>query len=169
MNVVFKSDNLDFVNVSIDLIDDYLIMINDPMIQECISTKKGIYTYENEVNWVNKKLEEGALVFSIIERVSGEFVGNIELMRGCDGCAEMGICITPKFINKGYGTEAIKRILEYAFDEFRLNVVELIVFSNNLRAIHCYKKIGFVEYKVEENVKEVDGESVDNIYMRKVR
>lgn len=54
MNVVFKSDNLDFVNVSIDLINDYLVMINDPMIQECISTKKGIYTYENEVNWVNK-------------------------------------------------------------------------------------------------------------------
>jgi len=169
MNVVFKSDNLDFVNVSIDLIDDYLIMINDPMIQECISTKKGIYTYENEVNWVNKKLEEKSLVFSIIERASGEFVGNIELMNVHDGCAEMGICLTPKFINRHYGTEAIKRILEYAFNELKLNVVELIVFSNNLRAIHCYKKIGFVEYDIRKNVKEVDDESVDNIYMRLMR
>ena len=166
MNVVFKSDNLDFVNVSIDLIDDYLVMINDPMIQECISTKKGIYTYENEVNWVNKKLEEDALVFSIIERVSGKFVGNIELMRVHDGCTEMGICLTPKFINKGYGTEAINRILEYAFNDLNLNTMELIVFSNNLRAIHCYKKIGFGEYDIEKNVKETDGVSVDNIYMR---
>lgn len=169
MNVVFKSDNLDFVNVSTDLIDDYLIMINDPMIQECISTKKGIYTYENEVNWVNKKLEERSLVFSIIERVSGQFVGNIELMRVHDGRAEMGICLTPKLINRGYGTEAINRILEYAFNELKLNAVELIVFSNNLRAIHCYKKIGFVEYDIEKNVKETDGVSVNNIYMRKFR
>lgn len=168
-NVVFKSDNLDFVNVSTDLIDDYLIMINDPMIQECISTKKGIYTYENEVNWVNKKLEENALVFSIIERVSGQFVGNIELMHVCDGRAEMGICLTPKFINRHYGTEAINRILEYAFDELKLNIVELIVFSNNLRAIHCYKKIGFVEYDIRKNVKETDGVSVNNIYMRLVK
>jgi len=169
MNVIFKSDNLDFVNVSIDLINDYLVMINDPMIQECISTKKGIYTYENEVNWVNKKLEEKSLVFSIIEKVSGQFVGNIELMHVCDGRAEMGICLTPKFINRHYGTEAINRILEYAFNELKLNVVELIVFSNNLRAIHCYKKIGFVEYDIRKNVKETDGVSVDNIYMRLVK
>lgn len=86
-----------------------------------------------------------------------------------DGCAEMGICLTPKFINRGYGTETINRILEYAFNELKLNVVELIVFSNNLRAIHCYKKIGFVEYYIEKNVKETDGVSVNNIHMRLMR
>ena len=165
MGIVFKSDNLDFVNVSIDLINDYLVMINDSMIQECISTKKGIYTYENEVNWVNKKLEEKALVFSIIERKNSEFVGNIELMHVHDGKAELGICLTPNFINRHYGTEAIKRILEYAFCELGLSVVELIVFSSNLRAIHCYKKLGFVECGIEKNVKELNGVSVDNIYM----
>ena len=168
-NIVFKSERLDFVNVTMDFIDDYLIMINDPMIQECISMHKGIYTYENEVNWVNSKLNEGASVFSIVERSSGNFVGNIEFMRINNGRAELGVCLTPKFINRHYGTEAISRMIQYGFENLGLSVIELIVFSNNYRAIRCYSKLGFVEYKVEENVKEVDGVSVDNIHMRKVR
>jgi RimJ/RimL family protein N-acetyltransferase len=45
----------------------------------------------------------------------------------------------------GYGTEALKMLLDYAFLELNLHRVSLRVFSLNERAIHIYKKLGFVQ------------------------
>lgn len=44
---------------------------------------------------------------------------------------------------KGYGTEALQLLLQYAFLEFNLHRVSLRVFSFNERAIHLYHKLGF--------------------------
>ena len=82
-----------------------------------------------------------------------------------DKTGELGICITPKFQDKHYGSEAISRMIKYGFEELDLDEIILVVFSNNLRAVHCYKKAGFVEYKKVLNVTNIDGEDVDDIYM----
>ena len=48
-----------------------------------------------------------------------------------------------EYWGKGYGTEALKMLLEYAFLELNLHRVSLRVFSFNESAIHIYNKIGF--------------------------
>lgn len=66
---------------------------------------------------------------------------------------------------KGYGTEAMSLLLTYAFLELNLHRLSLRVFSTNEKAIHLYKKIGFVQ---EGRVKEAvfrNGEWIDSIYM----
>lgn len=163
---LFQSENLDFINLSVDLINDYLVMINDEDIQKKILTKRKVYTYEDRVLWVKRKLEEQAIIFSIIERSSGNFVGNIEFMDLKSETAEIGITITPSYQNKHYGTEALKKMIEYGFNVLGLNEINLVVYSNNVRAIHCYKKLGFIETRVEKNVAIIDGQSVDDIYMK---
>ena len=45
--------------------------------------------------------------------------------------------------NKGYGSDATKTILRYAFETLKLHRVYLTVFNYNPRAIHVYKKLGF--------------------------
>lgn len=47
--------------------------------------------------------------------------------------------------NKGYGSEAIKLLLEHGFGVMNLHRIELSVFSYNARAIKAYEKLGFVE------------------------
>jgi RimJ/RimL family protein N-acetyltransferase len=47
------------------------------------------------------------------------------------------------FRGKGYGSEALRLILRYAFDELNLDRVGLDVISNNERAIRAYEKAGF--------------------------
>lgn len=47
-----------------------------------------------------------------------------------------------------------------------LNEIKLVVFSTNLRAIHCHKKLGFTEYDVEENIGNIDGKAVDGLLMK---
>ena len=46
--------------------------------------------------------------------------------------------------HRGYGTEAIDRLLRYAFEELGLNRVGLSVFEFNEEAISAYGKLGFV-------------------------
>jgi len=163
--VLLHSENIDYVELDIGLIDDYLLMVNDENIQKKISTKRRVYTYDDELVWIKDKISDKAVIFSMIERITGNFIGNVELTEINNDTAEMSISITSSYQNKHYGTEAIKSMIDYAFNVMNLNEINLIVFSNNQRAIHCYKKLGFVEYRVEENVAVIDNENVDDIYM----
>ncbi len=142
--IVFESENIIYVKLNEKLINDYLIMINDPEVANKISKKNRTYTYEDELNWLKLKLQENAICFSMLEKHTGEFIGNIEIMGINNKIGELGITITPKKQNKHYGTEAIKALLKYAYEELNLEGKDLNVYSTNLRAIRCYEKSGFI-------------------------
>ena len=100
MTPIFSSNRIDFVHVSEDLVSDYLAMINDRenvgrFIGRFIGRTEPI-TAEQERRWVQKKLAEKAAVFSMVERGTGAFIGNIEFVDMADGAAELGIAITAK-------------------------------------------------------------------------
>ena len=59
--------------------------------------------------------------------------------------ATVGIVIGDKSQwGKGYGTDAMRVLLRYAFLELNLNRVQLWVFDYNERGIRSYEKCGFV-------------------------
>ncbi len=51
--------------------------------------------------------------------------------------------IDRQFQNKGYGTEALRQILNFLKQEGRFNSVEVCVNREDLAAIHVYEKVGF--------------------------
>ncbi len=61
-----------------------------------------------------------------------------------NGVAELGIGIgeTAEW-DRGYGTETMHVLLDFAFGELRLHRVQLRVWSFNERAIHVYTRLGF--------------------------
>lgn len=58
--------------------------------------------------------------------------------------AEYAICMRSKAIGTGAAKEATKEILELAFGTLGLRKVYLCVYSENMRAIRFYEKMGFV-------------------------
>lgn len=67
--------------------------------------------------------------------------------------------------SKGYGTEAMRLALRYAFTELNVHRVSLDVFSYNPRAIRSYEKAGF---RYEGRLRQVvhrDGEWTDIVFM----
>lgn len=48
-----------------------------------------------------------------------------------------------EYQSKGYGTEAMSLLVDFAFNESNLNKVRLSVYSFNERAIKSYRKCGF--------------------------
>lgn len=60
----------------------------------------------------------------------------------------IGINILPEFQGKGYGSEAIKWALEYAFMTAGLHRVEIGSFEWNAEASRLYERLGFVSVLV---------------------
>ena len=142
--IIFESNRIKFIKLSKKLVNDYLDMVNDVEVQRFISHKRKIYSLDGELEWIKSKLEENAIIFSMIEKKTNEFIGNIEIMKINDNIGEIGIAITPKKQDKHFGQEAIKRLIEYAFNELNLEGLELNVYDFNPRGIKCYEKVGFV-------------------------
>lgn len=165
--IVLETKRIYFTNVSYDLIDEYLKLFNNPNIKKFITADPNQYTYENRFLCVKEALETDTLIIlSMFDKQSGRFIGNIDFDNITSDNAEIGIIINEEFQNNHYGLEALKRFIEYGFDELKLKEIYLGVYSNNDRAIHLYKKLGFITYKVEEKVAIIDGENVDDIYMK---
>jgi RimJ/RimL family protein N-acetyltransferase len=66
---------------------------------------------------------------------------------------------------KGYGTDAMRLILRYAFDELNLHRVSLGVFEFNPRAIRSYEKAGYTVEGRERGFVHRDGRRWDVIAM----
>ncbi|MBR0199454.1 MAG: GNAT family N-acetyltransferase [Oscillospiraceae bacterium] len=154
MKQLFESERIRFVEVSEEQVPDYLRMVNDlEHVGRFIGRRTEPVSEEKERKWVREKLDEKAVLFSMIEKSSGAFIGNIELMDFTETEAELGIAITAAKQELGYGTEAIRAVTDYAFDQLVLKRVFLKVYPDNARAIRVYEKCGFREYgRTEEDV-----------------
>ena len=154
MDTVFTSQRIRFVSVSESLIAEYLAMVNDvEHVARFIGPRREPITAEQERRWVKKKLAENAAVFSMLEKATGAFIGNIELMDIADGTGELGIAITASMQEQGYGTEAIPAMVQYGMETLGLRRIVLKVYPDNARAIHVYEKCGFREYdRTEKDV-----------------
>ena len=147
MQPIFETENISFVRVSENLVPDYLAMVNDiEKVGRFIGKSRPPITAEQETKWVQKKLAKGAPLFSMLDRETGAFIGNIEFMDVTDGAGELGIAITASMQDKGYGTEAITAMVRYGMDQMGLTRIFLSVFPDNARAIRVYEKCGFREY-----------------------
>jgi RimJ/RimL family protein N-acetyltransferase len=78
----------------------------------------------------------------------------------------VGLGIGPRdFWGKGYGTEAMQLILQYAFTEVNLRRVTLTVFEYNPRAIRSYEKAGFRHEGRQRGAIIREGKRWDVLYM----
>lgn len=91
--------------------------------------------------------DKNTILFTICSILSDQPVGQTALVRidwvGRMATFYISICEAQNW-SKGYGSEATRMIVDYAFDILNLNRVQLHVSTENPRAIRVYTKIGFV-------------------------
>lgn len=100
-------------------------------------------------NWYEKYINDDRRIEFIIEIIETQKpIGTIGLnnIDYKNQKAELGIMIGElEEQGKGYATEAIVKLIQYAFDEMNLQKIYLKTFYSNNRAIKLYKKLGFVQ------------------------
>ena len=106
-----------------------------------------------------------------IDTLDGRLIGTVELrITPRARRAEMGIAVQDKSQwNKGYGTEAVRLVLGYAFGELGLNRVELTVDEENARAVRCYRKCGFLREGLQRAYRLRQGKPVNAVLMGLLR
>lgn len=109
--------------------------------------------------WIEKMYlgQDPTMINFFIRTLAGDhligFIG-LDGIRWNHGDAFVGIGLGEReYWGKGYGTDAMRVLLRFAFEELNLHRVSLTVFEYNPRAIRSYEKAGFtVEGRVREFV-----------------
>lgn len=73
------------------------------------------------------------------------------------------------FQGKGYGSEAVRLLVDFGFKDLHLHRIYLHVFSSNARAIKAYEKCGFEREGVLREAAYIDGGFVDVVAMAILR
>ena len=155
---VFRTDD--------EAIEKYLKWMNDEEILPWINRNSKICQITDEENYARKEVPENIYRFNIVTK-SGELIGNCDIKVNHtkhDGC--LGICIGENAgRNKGYGTEAIKMLIDYSFNQLNLHKIWLTLSAENPRALKCYEKAGMEKIGVMKEDTFSNGHWVDTIYM----
>jgi len=146
-----------------------LMWLKDPSINMYLSSNFRDYDIQRELKWFEFiQSSNNDVVFAIEEKESGTHIGNCSLdkidwkRKSC----EMGIVIGDKNNwNKGYGTDAVKTITEFAFQKLNLQSVQLNVYKYNHRAIRVYRKCGFKLKSIKRKDHFYDGKYWDTLLM----
>ncbi len=127
-------------------------------------------TEEAHTYWLNNVVKTNkAKQFIISEESTGMDIGTVYL-RDIDyknKKAEMGVYIGEDCCRgKGYGSEAIRFIINYGFATLNLHKIYLRVLANNSIGIKSYEKCGFMyEGTAKDDIILPDGKYQDIIFM----
>ncbi|MGR9457100.1 GNAT family N-acetyltransferase [Rhizobium leguminosarum] len=122
-------------------------------------------TREGAGQWLHKLIgNPNAWVIDVHGRLVGEI--RLDNLDPHDRRASMAVGIfDPELLGKGFGSEAICLVLEYAFTHLRLHRIGIRVLAYNTRAIRAYEKCGFVQEGREREAAFVNDTWHDDVMM----
>ena len=101
----------------------------------------------------------GWVQFTVEERGGGRIVGDVGLSvaDGEPGVIKVGYTIDPAFQGLGYATEAIRALVEYAFEALGAELVRAHASAENAPSIRVAEKVGM---RLVERVEHREGDEV---------
>ena len=147
----------------------YLRWINDFGTTRTLGVPPRPMTLEQETSWYEQAaVDNDRTMFTIYERATGRAIGTCGLheMELTNRRTLVGIMIgEPDARGRGYGTEAMRLLLDYAFTVLGLHNVMLMVFEYNHAGRRCYEKAGFREIGRRRESRWYLGRFWDEIHM----
>ena len=125
-----------------------------------------------EEGWFGAQLADDSRRIFAIETEEGLHLGNVGLhsLDWTNRKAELGIVIAEKeYWGRGYGTDAVPSVLDFAFNAMNLHCTHLSVLEFNRRAIRCYEKGVFHQEGREREAFFRDGRYHDSLLMAVLR
>jgi RimJ/RimL family protein N-acetyltransferase len=123
--------------------------INDPEMKLLLAPGVPFpVTLDDEEKWVrSNSAMKDEYSFAIETLDGGEYIGGcgINSIDWKNSKVLVGIFIGNKnYLGRGYGTDAMRVLISFIFNEMNVHKIKLLVYAFNERAIRSYKKCGFV-------------------------
>ena len=154
-----------------DDVERAVVFINDEEVKKLLDSNTPFpMTKWQEEDWIKSRKVGADLTydFAIEDLETGKYIGGCSINecnlknRNCT----IGIMIGDKeYWGKGYGSDALKVLIKFIFEEVNMKKIKLGVFSFNNRAIACYKKVGFKEEGILKNELYRSGKYYDIVQM----
>jgi len=143
--------------------------LTDPLVNKYLSQNFKDLTVKQEEQWFNYIQDSRQdVVFAVLERSSGIHIGNCALHKidQRKKTCEMGIVIGEKdYWDRGFGTDAVKALVDFARDELEMSKIWLNVYTYNHRAIKVYENCGFKLVRVLKRNHLYNGKYWDTLIM----
>ena len=153
----FISDRLMYRLIELDDTDTVVSLRNANHVRNNYIYQKPI-TAEEHINYYHTQIETGHIIqYVMLAQKTNKIIGcvflkNIDLEAKS---AEFGVFIgDSKELGKGYGKDALNRMIDIAFNVLMLKSLTLKVLSYNEIALKTYNNAGFVEKEriIDENI-----------------
>ena len=130
--------------------DLLLDIINDPDTEKMLGGSSYPVSYDMQCEWIKKQKNNNEIFRAIIalqdnmkEGIGTVILNNIDLK---NGTAEVHIKMsTQSCRGKGYGPDALNTVVDYAFNEMRLNCVYAEVLEYNTISLKLFEKCNFIK------------------------
>lgn len=127
----------------------------------------GEFDEEDIKRWGKSQHEKtNQILFNIVMNHSERIIGMASItIEGDENVGEIEILIgEERYQNRGFGTETMRLLVSYCFVELHLETIKLRVLKENIKAINCYKKVGFIINDLKDK-KSVEEKIVEMIIM----
>ena len=94
--------------------------------------------------WIEDYADEKTFRWIVELKDTHDLIGTIDVSTRFikHGSCEIGYCYSDKYWNKGYATEALKRVIEYLFEECEADLVNAEFMENNPASGKVMEKAG---------------------------
>lgn len=123
--------------------------MNDPNIVRTLKSRYPI-AFQNEIEWLDSAMHGNGHErhFAVERKDDRTHIGNASIhdIEWVSRTAAFGLFIgEPSAWNRGFGGDAIRTLVRFAFDEMNLRKLRISVFEYNDRAKHVLETLGFVQ------------------------
>jgi [ribosomal protein S5]-alanine N-acetyltransferase len=152
-----------------DANDDYYRWLNDPEVNQYLETRYIVQSKELIKKYIQDKqssLDEPFFAICLID--NDRHIGNIKLgpINWIHRKADVSLFIGTKDLwGKGYASEAISLISDYAFNILGLNKLKAGAYAENTGSIKAFEKCGFKKEGVFKDDVLFEGELLDSVIL----
>ncbi len=135
--------------------------VNDPRIWRAIGRSKPLNRVQERAFFEDVVCSEESIQLLIVAESTPVGTVGLKSIDWPSSRAELGYWIAPDHQRNGYASDAIERVVAYAFDQLGLHRIAARVFAFNAPSRRLLESVGFTQEGVHRDVKFIDGEYQD--------
>lgn len=171
---VLETDRLLLKQILLDDAKDLFIILSDDEVaryeyfyplKSIEEVEKFIKRYDNEFN------EEEEITWGMYLKDSNRLIGTCcigDFEESSERC-EIGYTVAKDMWNNGYATEALAEILNFGFNDVKLNRIEATITPGNDASVRVLDKLGFMKEGIVRERDLIKGKLEDGIIMSLLR